>query len=116
MAIAELYSGNTTVSGLEWSAIANTLGPVTTNTADGVYQFFVSCSGLVAGQELQIEIYEKVTSTDAQSLIYQSNLIGPQSSIWISPSLILMHGWDLTFMLMAGTPPVGIRWSCRQVA
>jgi hypothetical protein len=119
MALAELYTGQIYASGSEWSCPNNSnrdLTPVPITT-DGVYQVFLSCSGLLAGQELQIKIYEKVTTTDAQQLVYQSNLLGPQAPlIWVSPSLILLNGWDVTLKLTAGTGAPGIRYSIRQVA
>lgn len=114
MAIAELYSGTEAVAGTEWSATTDTAGP-DVDTTDGVFQVFLDLSDMIAGDQLQIRIYEKVRSGDTQRVVYEANLTGAQSQpIWASPSLILMHGWDVTFKALAGT--ITVLWSIRQVA
>ena len=61
-------------------------------------------SDMIAGDQLQIRIYEKCRSGDTQRIVYQSILSGAQQEpIWASPSLILMHGWDVTADALAGT-------------
>ena len=114
MAIAELYSGTEAVSTTEHSLTTDTAGP-DVDTTDGVFQVWLDLSDMVAGDELQIRIYEKVRSGDTQRIVYQTNLVGLQSEpIWVSPSLILMHGWDVTCDAIAGT--ITVLWSIRQVA
>lgn len=114
MAIAELYSGTEAVSTTEWSLTTDTAGP-DADTTDGVFQVFLDVSDMVAGDELQIRIYEKVRSGDTQRVVYQATLVGAQAEpIWVSPSLILMHGWDVTLDAIAGT--ITVLWSIRQVA
>ena len=114
MAISEAYAGTEAVSTTEHSITTDTAGP-DADTNDGVYQVFLDLSDMVAGDELQIRGYEKVQSTDTQRIFYQSNLIGPQSPpIWVSPSFILMHGWDFTLDAIAGT--ITVTWSVRKVA
>jgi hypothetical protein len=84
-------------------------------TSDGVFQVFLDLSDMVTGDELQIRIYEKTQAGDTQRIVYQSNLIGPQSpAIWVSPSLVLMNGWDVTLDAIAGT--ITVTWSIRKVA
>ncbi len=114
MAIAELYSGTEAVSTTEWSLTTDSSGP-DADTTDGVFQVFLDVSDMVAGDELQIRIYEKVRSGDTQRVVYQATLVGAQAEpIWVSPSLILMHGWDVTLDAIAGT--ITVLWSIRQVA
>lgn len=114
MAIAELYSGTEAVGTTEWSLTTDTAGP-DADTTDGVFQVFLDVSDMVAGDQLQIRIYEKVRSGDTQRIVYQAILTGAQSEpIWVSPSLILMHGWDVTLDALAGT--ITVLWSIRQVA
>ena len=85
-------------------------------TADGVYQVFLDVSDMITGDELEIRIYEKVFA-GTQRILYQSNLIGPQSPpIWVSPSLILIDGWDVTLNQIAGTANITVTWSIRKVA
>jgi hypothetical protein len=33
---------------------------------------------------------------------------------WVSPSLILLHGWDITLLAVSGT--ITVNWSIRKVA
>lgn len=114
MAITELYTGTEAVSTTEHSLTTDTAGP-DVDTTDGVFQCFLDLSDMVAGDELQIRVYEKVRSGDTQRVVEQWNLVGVQSRpIWVSPSLILMHGWDFTVDAISGT--ITVLWSIRQVA
>lgn len=117
MAISEEYAGQKAglVSGdTEWSLSGNDTS-VDTITTDGVYQCFIDVSDMVTGDELAIRVYEKVQSSGTQRLVYQANLFGPQSPpVFVMPSLVLMHGWDMTIEAVAGT--ITIDWSIRKVA
>lgn len=113
MAISEAYSGTASISTTEFSCPNNstTLTPV---TADGVYQVFLDTSDMVAGDQLQIRIYEKCRSADTQRIIYEAVLTDTMAATWVTPSLILLHGWDVTLDALAGT--ITVNWSIRQVA
>jgi hypothetical protein len=114
MAIAELYSGTEAVGATEWSCTTDTSGP-DVDTTDGVFQVFLDLSDMIAGDQLQIRVYEKVRSSSTQRIVYQAILTGAQPEpVWVSPSLILMHGWDVTLDALAGT--ITVDWSIRQVA
>lgn len=114
MAISEAFAGTEAVGTTEHSCTTDTAGP-DVETSDGCFQVFLDVSDMVAGDELQIRVYEKVQSTDTQRVCLQANLVGPQSPpIWVSPSLILMHGWDVTLDAIAGT--ITVTWSIRKVA
>lgn len=114
MASSEAFAGTEAVAGTEWSCTTDTAGP-DVETSAGVFQTWLDVSDMVTGDELQIRIYEKVQSGEAQRIVYQSNLVGPQSPpMWISPSLVLLHGWDVTLKAIAGT--ITIPWSIRKVA
>jgi len=114
MAIAELYSGTEAVGATEWSCTTDTSGP-DVDTTDGVFQVFLDLSDMIAGDQLQIRVYEKVRSSSTQRIVYQAILSGAQPEpVWVSPSLILMHGWDVTLKALAGT--ITVDWSIRQVA
>ncbi len=114
MAITELYSGTEAVSTTEHSCTTDTAGP-DADTTDGVFQVFLDVSDMIAGDQLQVRIYEKVRSADTQRIVYEAILTGAQAQpIWVSPSLVLMHGWDVTLDALAGT--ITVNWSIRQVA
>ncbi len=114
MAIAQLYSGTKAVDTTEWSLTTDTAGP-DADTTDGVFQVFLDLSDMIAGDQLQIRVYEKCRSGDTQRVVYEAILTGAQAQpMWVSPSLILMHGWDVTLDALAGT--ITVLWSIRQVA
>lgn len=114
MAITEAFAGTEAVGATEWSCTTDTAGP-DVETSDGAFQVFLDVSDMVSGDELQIKIYEKVQASDTQRVVYQSNLVGPQSPpIWVSPALVLMNGWDVTLKAIAGT--ITVTWSLRKIA
>jgi hypothetical protein len=114
MAISEAFAGTEAVGTTEHSLTADTAGP-DVETSDGIFQVFLDLVDMVTGDELQIRVYEKVGSGSTQRIVYQSNLVGPQSPpIWVSPTLILMHGWDVTVDAISGT--ITVDWSIRKVA
>lgn len=114
MAIAELYSGTKAVDTTEWSLTTDTAGP-DADTTDGVFQAFLDLNDMIAGDQLQIRVYEKCRSGDTQRVVYEAILTGAQAQpMWVSPSLILLHGWDITADALAGT--ITVLWSIRQVA
>lgn len=117
MAITELITGTETVTTTEWSLATDTSYDTSdAQTADGVYQVFLDVSDMVAGDRLRIRVYEKVRSGDTQRIVYQDVLDGPQPEpIYVTPSLVLMHGWDVTATALAGGSIV-VNWSIRQVA
>jgi len=116
MAITEAYSGTAAIGTTEYSAPNAANYDINTPiTADGVYQVFLDVSDMVAGDQLQIRVYEKVRSADTQRVVYESVLSGAQADIWVSPSLILLHGWDVTLDTLAGTS-ITVNWSIRKVA
>jgi hypothetical protein len=115
MPIAELYSGTEAAIGTtEWSCTTDTAGP-DVDTNDGVFQAFFDVSDMVLGDVLQIRIYEKARSTDTQYIAYETILRDVQTEkIFVTPALILLHGWDFTVKALAGT--IAVNWSIRQVS
>jgi hypothetical protein len=113
MALSELYSGTQAVDTTEWSCTTDSAGP-DADTTDGIYQVFLDVSDMVAGDILQIRLYEKCRSGDTQRLANEWILTGAQASpLWISDAFQLMHGWDFTLDALAGT--ITVLWSIRTV-
>jgi hypothetical protein len=121
MAIQEFTSGTKLVDTTEWS-IADTStangeaqSTATPLTDDGVFQLFLDVNDMVAGDILQIRMYEKCRSGDAQRIFAEWILRDAQATpMWVSPSMILLHGWDMTLDCLAGTS-ITVLWSIRQV-
>jgi hypothetical protein len=116
MAITEAFANTEAIGATEWSCPRDAAYDIgQPQSDDGVYQVFLDISDMVTGDELQIRAYEKVRLGDTQRIVWQSNLIGPQSPpIWVSPTLIFLHGWDFTLDAIAGT--ITVNWSIRKVA
>lgn len=95
---------NVTVGATELSIISGTT-TLSTDTTDGVYQLWVDDQGLMTKtEEYAIRIYEKVEETGGtKKQVFEATLKGVQSEIFVSPMLILMHGWDMTIQKIAGT-------------
>ena len=115
MAIAQLYAVTATVSTAEISFTTNTSGP-DVDTTDGIFQGFFDVSALANGDTFQFRVYEKVQSTSNQRVVYESIISNVQAEpILVTPSLILLHGWDMTWKKLAGTDR-SFEGSIRQVA
>jgi len=115
VAITALHEDAATISTSEYSLPADSAG-VSAQTSDGVFQLFLDLSALTATEEYLLKIYEKVQSGGTQRAVYTVTFLGVQSEPhWVSPSLVLMHGWDMTLDKIAGTDR-SIGWSIRQVA
>lgn len=118
MAISEAFTGTETVGSTnEWSLTTDTSYDTgDAQTADGVYQVFLDLNALAAGDTFEFKVYEKVLGASTQRLVYWARFSGVQGSpVWVSPSLLLMHGWDATLKKIAGTDR-SIDWSIRKVA
>jgi hypothetical protein len=114
MAITET-TGTEAVSTTEHSLATDTsYDTADAQTTDGVLQAWLDLSDMIAGDQLQIRIYEKVRSGDTQRILYEAILTGAQSQpIWVSPAITVMHGWDVTVDALAGT--ITVNWSLRLI-
>lgn len=114
MAILEYKTGSATISTAEYSLV--TPGTVlATDTTAGVYQIYIDFSTMASGDEYNIDILEKVISGGTKKSIYTAQLEGAQTSPFVTPTLIFIHGWDVTVNKVTGTDR-SIAWSIRQVA
>ena len=116
MAITEAYTGTSAIGTTEFSAPNNAnynIVNVITNNP-GIYQVFLDTSDMVAGDQLQIRVYEACRSGDTPRVIYEAYITGTSADTWVSPSLILLNGWDVTLDAIAGT--ITVLWSIRKVA
>jgi hypothetical protein len=115
-AITEYVSGTETVGTTEWSLATDTSYDTgDAQTSDGMYQVLIDFNALAVGDQYQIRIYEKVLSSSTQRIVDEWIVNGPLSApIWVSPALILLHGWDITLDKIAGTDR-SIDWSIRKI-
>jgi hypothetical protein len=114
MAITEAYTGTATI-GTTLYSLPNASTTLTPITVDGVYQVFMDFSTLSILDQYEVTIIEKVRSTTNQLDVFTAVLTGGSMPLWVSPSLILLHGWDVQVRKLSGTDR-SISWSIRQVA
>ncbi len=115
MAITALYENSASISTTEYSLVNNSTS-LANDTTDGVFQIWLDLSALTATEEYELKVYEKVQSAGTKRVVLTANYFGPIVPAHVAlPSLILMHGWDVTLDKIAGTDRT-IGWSIRQVA
>ena len=113
MAITEAYTGTATISTTAYS-LPNNSTTAASITTDGVYQVFIDFNSLTLAEAYSVRVLEKVTSAGSQREVFAATVRGANPS-FVSPSLILMHGWDVLVTKITGTDR-SISWSIRQVA
>lgn len=113
MAVTQVISGTEAIGTTEWSMATDTsYDTADAQTTAGLYQVVLDLSDMVAGDTLQIRLYEKCRSGDTQRVAAEWILTGAQGTpIWISPAVMLIHGWDWTLDALAGT--ITVNWSIR---
>lgn len=115
MAVTEPITGTESVTSTEHSMATDTSYDTgDAQTTAGVYQACLDLSDMVAGDQLQLRIYEKCRSGDTQRVAFEDILTGAQSQpLWFSPALMLKNGWDFTAKTLAGTS-ITVLWSIRK--
>lgn len=114
MAISEHTSGSQTAT----INTEHTLNGTSPETTDGIYQLVVDLNAMALGDILELRIKEKARSGDTQRTVWTAVISHDQhadSELFMSPSLILLHGWDMTLKQTAGTGRA-FPWSIRKVA
>lgn len=112
MSISEHASGSQTAT----ISTEHTLNGTTPETTDGIFQLCIDTANMAAGDITEIRIKEKCRSSDTQRQVLVATLAGAQSDpLWVSPTFILLHGWDMTLKQTAGTGRA-YPWSIRKVA
>ena len=118
MAISEAYASTEAITVAdEWSLTGDDTSPDTTGiTTDGVYQCFLDLSDMVTSDYLTFKIYEKVQAADTQRVVFTASFAHVQGDPnWVSPAMVLMHGWEMTVKVDAGSTCT-VNWSIRKVA
>lgn len=114
MAITAAFEDAATIGTTEYS-LPNDSTTLTPQTDDGVYQVFLDLSAMAAGDQYQLRVYEKVQASGSQLVVYEAIITGAMATTYVFPSLVLLHGWDVTVKKLAGTDR-SIGWSIRKVA
>lgn len=111
----ESFTGSETVSTTEWSLTTDTSGP-DADTTEGVFQAFIDLNALAAGDVFEFAVYEKVRTGDTQRVVYSAQFANAQAQpVWVSPTLILGVGWDMTLIKISGTDRT-INWRISEIS
>jgi hypothetical protein len=111
MAVSQHTSGTKDFSG----DVNTTWDTVTANpeTTDGAIQVLVDTSNLVAGDTFEVQLLEKVLSGGTARVAWRQSVSGVQSQpCLMSPTLLVIHGWDVQMRQTAGTGRT-FPWSVR---
>ena len=112
MAITELYvDAGTSISTTEYSLTGDTAS-VQAQTSDAMIQALIDFANMVAGDQYEVKVYDKVYGAGSQRVLYHAVLDGPQAGPLVTPGLIVMHEWDITVKRLAGSDR-SISWSIR---
>lgn len=109
-----LYSqSGVTIGATEYSLVNNSTSIASLTTV--AYAFLmISSTDMLAGDEYEIAVQEKVISGGTQRRIVVASLVGPQVQPSIMPALPLMWGWDWTAKKISGTDRT-FEWSIRAI-
>lgn len=111
----EAFTGTESVTTTEHSMTTDTAGP-DADTTSGIFQAFIDFNAVATGDEFEVKVYEKVRTGDTQRAIYSARVAGAQSTpVWVSPTLVLGIGWDMTLKKIAGTDRT-INWRISRVS
>ena len=107
------FEGSATIGTTERSLPADTTSGVpTSQTDDGTMQIWLDLNALALGDEFELKVYEKVGSGTTQRVVWSTRFIGPLAPIYVSPAVMVRHGWEVTLKKIAGTDRA-IPWSLR---
>lgn len=111
MSWTEAYTNTATIGSTEYS-LTNNSTTIATRTTKGTYQVAVDFSALAAGDQYELRILEAVRSGGTQRRIMSATIAGTSTEAYITPSIMLGNGWDITVRKIAGTDR-SIQWSVR---
>lgn len=113
MAIS-FVNDSASISTTEYSLPADTTSGVpTAQTDDCVLQAWIDFGNMVAGDQYEVKVYEKVNGGTAR-VVERATVTGAQTEPYITASLIVGDGWDVTVKRLAGSDRT-IAWSLRKV-
>lgn len=104
MAISEPYElDGVTVGASELSIVSGTTS-LQTITDDGVYQLWIDAGNVAKGDIFKVRAYEKVEGTGGTKKVFASwTIAGVQAEIFVTPTFILINGWDFTIQKVSGS-------------
>lgn len=103
MAITTAYElSAVTVGATELSIVSGTTTLQSIAVA-GVYQLVIDASVMAKGDEFIVKLYEKCKAAGTKRVFAAWSLQGVQSELFITPTFVLLNGWDMTITKLVGT-------------
>jgi hypothetical protein len=92
------------ISTTEISILTGT-STLTDSTDAGAYSLAVDgiAAAMAKGDEFEVRIYDKVLTGSTRRLVFSARLADAQSEIFVTPTLMLVHSWNMTLKKIAGT-------------
>jgi len=116
MAISEAFNGSASIGTTEYD-LPSASTTKSSQTTDGIYQLFLDLNALTSTDQYTLKIYEKVQSSSAQYVVQEVVFSGVQAEpVYVTPSLLFLHGWTFTVKQDFGSTARTINWSIRSVA
>lgn len=91
-----------TVGATELSIVSGTT-TLQNNTTAGVYQLVIDAANMAKGDQFIVKLYEKCKAAGTKRVFSAWSLLGVQSQLFITPSFMLLNGWDMTITKLVGT-------------
>jgi len=104
MPISEPYELDGVTVGVTELSIVSGTTTLQTITVAGVYQLWLDAGNMAKGDVYRVRMYERVELTGGvKKLFAQWELLGVQAEVFVSPTFVLLNGWDMTLQRIAGT-------------
>lgn len=87
----------------------------TYQTDDAIIQVFIDFQNLASGDEYRVRVYENINGTGDPLPLYDVTVVGTQPHPLVTPSLVVMDGWEVSIVNVAGTSTRTIDWSIRKI-
>ncbi|MBA3576191.1 MAG: hypothetical protein H0W39_01045 [Sphingomonas sp.] len=104
MAISEPYELDGVTVGTAPISVVSGTTTVADTAISGVYQLWIDAGVMAKGDEFRITLSEKVEATGGVRKTFATfNLQGVQTEVFVTPTFILLNGWNMTIHKLAGT-------------
>lgn len=91
------------VSTTKLSLITGT-STLTVQTTAGAYQVWVDpVANMAKSDVFELEITEKVRASGTARVVFSYRLNGAQTQAYVTPTLMLLNGWSVNIIKIAGT-------------
>ena len=104
MAITDAYELDAVTVGVTPISVVSGTTTVNDTAVAGVYQLWVDAYAMAKGDEFKITLSEKVEATGGtRKTFFSATLLGVQTEVFVTPTFVLMNGWNMTIHRVAGS-------------